>query len=57
MLGTDKVEGSLMVLFFSLVFSVAPPSGKFFCRRPWEGITTGTSGIATKGSYPPPPLL
>jgi len=23
--GTDKVEGALMVLFFGLVFSVAPP--------------------------------
>jgi len=30
---TDKVEGDLMVLFFVLVFSVAPQ--KFFCRRPW----------------------
>jgi len=27
--GTDKVEGGLMVLFFGLVFSAAPPSGNF----------------------------
>jgi len=30
---TDKVKGGLMVLFFSLVFSVGPLSWKFFCRR------------------------
>jgi len=33
--GTDKVEGCLMVLFFGLVFSDAPPPWKFFYRRPW----------------------
>jgi len=27
---TDKVEGGLMVLFFGLDFSVAPPPVKFF---------------------------
>jgi len=32
---TDKVEEGLMVLFFSLVFSVAL-SWKFFCRHPCE---------------------
>jgi len=30
---TDKAEGGLMVLFFGLVFPVAP--WKFFCRRPY----------------------
>jgi len=31
--GTD-VEGGLMVLFFVLVFFVAPLPWEFFCRRP-----------------------
>jgi len=36
---TDKVEGSLMVQFFGLVFTVAPPPPwKFFCRRPWREL-------------------
>jgi len=31
---TDKVEGSLMVLFFNLVFSVAPSSLEIFLPTP-----------------------
>jgi len=36
---TDKVKTGLqIVLFFGLVFSVARPFWKFFCRRPWWWI-------------------
>jgi len=31
---TDKVEGGFMVLFFGVIFTVAPPPWKFFYRRP-----------------------
>jgi len=44
---TDKVEGGLMVLFFSFVFSVASPFWKFFCQRPW---LSGLFGVRTKRS-------
>jgi len=33
---TDKVEVGLMAIFFGLVFSIAPPSWKFFSRRSCE---------------------
>jgi len=37
---TDKVEGGLMVLFFGLVFSVAPPNPqKYFLPKPLNGNT------------------
>jgi len=32
---TDKVEGSLMVLFFDIFSVASPPTWKIFCRRPW----------------------
>jgi len=31
---TNKVEGSLIVLFFGLVYIRCPLSWKIFCRRP-----------------------
>jgi len=54
--GADKEERGLIVLFFGFVFSVAPLSWKFFCRRPccaglqvWSDNTVFLTGQSLVG--------